>query len=337
MPIRPFTAAAPEAVFAFLDDARVRRDRRHWQWKYRLDAAGDGPHAYYWEEADGRVNGFIGLLPTTLHAGAAGHPAAWFVDWRAAGAQAVGAGIGLLRAAERRAGTLLTLQGSADTQRILPPLGWQRDDTPRTWLRPLTARFVAGLARRRSRLLAPLAPLAAATWWRLPVRPATGVGFVVVDRFAADHDAAWLARSREFPALLRRDSAYLNHFCADFPDGGYRLEAIRRGETAVGHLVTRCDRDARGMNRGRIVDVLWPRGDAPLLAATLAHACAGLAAAGADYVECLASVPDLQEALAALRFVGRGPVPVWYRRLPEGVPPPSAWHVTLLDCDRAWR
>jgi hypothetical protein len=275
---------------------------------------------------------------TSLHGATAAHRAAWFVDWRvASGPQAVGAGVGLLRAAEKHAGTLLTLQGSADTRRILPHLGWKQCDAPRTWVRPLTSRYVASWARHHAAPLAALAGLPIATWWRLPRMTTAGIDVVAVDRLDASHDEVWRARIDDFPALMCRDSQYLNHFCADYPDGGYRIERITRSGRAVGHLIWRCDTDARGLARGRIVDLLWPRGESRLLATVLAHACRQLARAGADYVECLASVPELAAGLAALRFRPQRQVPIWYHRLPPGAPAPEQWHISLLDCDRAYR
>jgi hypothetical protein len=344
--IRVFDDHAPEEVFAFLEYAVSARGRAHWRWKYRTEAA-DSPSAFYWQEPDGRVLGFIGMMRTALHAGPQRHPAAWFVDWHVTpGQRGVGVGLGLLRKAEAAAGVLLTLQGSADTRQILPRLGWKQSLAPATWVLPLTARFISDWVGRRA--LAQAAPwlrgtarvfgiVAGPYFRRGPAPSLPDAALAVVDRFPADYDTVWAARAVEFAPAMSRDSTYVNYLCADYPGGGYRLELLRwKGETA-GHLIWRTDADGRGFQRGRIVDVLWPRAQPELLAWLVHSACWQLQQAGADYVECVASVPDLRAALQRRRFRPRGPLPLWYHRLPAGVPEPDRWHITFLDCDRAYR
>lgn len=329
----------PENVLAFLDDTVSRRGRRHWLWKYgRASAA--APTAFYWRDGDGSVLGFIGLMRTALHAGGGVHPAAWFVDWHVLPGQP-GIGVGLLRKAEASAGMLLTLQGSADTRQILPRLGWKVCDAPVTWLLPLSRRFVGDwLGRRVPAGLKPLVRAAAPLVTRFLRRPAAakpaGAELVSVARLPASYDRIAALRSAEMSAM-RRDSDYLNWFCADDPAGGYRLWVLRCDGEDVGHLVTRCDRDRRQYSRGRIVDAAWPCADDALGAWLLDQAVAVLAASGADYVECLTSRPAWSTLLQHAGFRRRAAVPIWYRRVPEGVPAPGDWQITLLDCDRAYR
>jgi hypothetical protein len=343
--VHTFGSDAPDAVFAFLDDAVSRRGRQHWCWKYRTAVTGAPPSAFYWQEDDGSILGFIGLMRTALQTGSGAHPAAWFVDWHVKpGAKGVGVGIGLLRKAEAAAGMLLTLQGSADTQKILPKLGWKQSFTPVTWLRPISARFLAAWMEQRgpvgkvvARVSRPLLPLARR--FLRCVRPAipAGVALDVVDRFPSSYDAVAQTRVRELGAGMRRDSEYLNYLCADFPDAGYRLQLLRVDGDPAGHLIMRADEDKNGLRRGRVVDLLWP-GSRPELAEWLVRtAAADLQEADADYVECLASTPVLRAALAGARFRGRRPVPIWYHRIAADAPHPDTWHISLLDCDRAYR
>jgi hypothetical protein len=329
----------PDDVLAFLDETVSRRGRGHWLWKYGRGSTA-APTAYYWSDGDGRVLGFIGLMRTDLHAGGAVHPAAWFVDWYVAPGQP-GIGVGLLRKAESSAGILLTLQGSADTRQILPRLGWKVCDTPVTWLRPLSRRFIGDwLARQVPSALAPLvraaAPLVAPFLRRRAVATPSGAELVAVERFPASYDRIAAVRSAEMGAM-RRDSDYLNWLCADHPDGGFRLWLLRRHGEDVGHLVTRCDRDRQGRRRGRIVDAAWPNTDDALGGWLLDQAVAALSAAEADYVECLTSRPAWRTLLSRAAFRQRAAVPLWYRRVPDNVPAPGDWHITLLDCDRAYR
>lgn len=325
----------PDDVLGFLDQTVSARGRRHWEWKYGAGTAAT-PAAFYWRQAGGQVLGFIGLMRTAWHADGAVHPAAWFVDWYVAPGQP-GIGMGLLRKAEAAAGVLLTLQGSADTRQILPRLGWKQSDAPVTWVRPLSRRFVGDWLSRH--LPAPLARLAAPVV-ALALRPRRaphpdGAELLAVDRLPASYDAVGNARATEVSAM-GRGSAYLNWLCADYPDGGYRLWLVRRRGADVGHLITRCDVDRRQRRRGRIVDAAWPWSDSALGAWLIGEAVADLRAAGADYVECLASSPPLTDALGGRGFRRRAPVPLWYHRTPAGAAP-DGWHITLLDCDRAYR
>lgn len=341
MSIHVFDADAPQSVLAFLDETVSSRGPAHWRWKYRLGAS-TTPAAYYWQDPDGRIRGFIGMMQTHLEAYTQRIAAAWFVDWHVApGERSVGIGVGLLRKAEAAAGVLLTLQGSADTRRILPSLGWKESTAPAVFLRPLTRRFVA--SRLAPRLPAALrgaagalgAAAAQALACRRPTAPA-GVELADVERIPAEYDRAWSVRAREFAPLMTRDSDYLNYMCADFPDGGYRIQLVRDAGEIAGHLVVRTDVDRDGLRRGRIVDLLWPRNRPELAAWLLRSACWQLQQEGADYVEAVVAVQDLQAALPRW-FRRRRTLPIWYHRLPNEAPHPDDWYVTFLDCDRAYR
>ncbi len=342
MSIRALDANAPDAVFAFLESMVSARGRDHWRWKYRLGVA-ESPSAFYWQDEADRVLGFIGLMRTTLHSAQQRHPAAWFVDWHVApGEKSVGVGLGLLRKAEAGAGILLTLQGSPDTRQILPRLGWKQSLSPTTWVRPLSRRFVSAWAARQVpqwlRGAAHLGGAAAGTYFRCrrPVPP-PDLTLVDVERFPGDYDQVWQVRAGEFAPAMARDSNYVNYLCADYPGRGYHLQMARwRGET-LGHLLLRADTDERGFRRGRIVDLLWPRSRPEFATWLVRSGCWQLQRMEADYVECVVSVPDLAQAVRRSRFRARGPVPVWYHRLPAGVPEPDCWYVSFLDCDRAYR
>ena len=342
MTVHTFDSDAPDAVFSFLDGSVSARGREHWNWKYQISTSSE-PLAFYWQDADGRVLGFIGLMRTSLKTRSEEHQGAWFVDWHVhPGEHAVGVGIGLLRKAESAAGMLLTLQGSPDTRKILPRLGWKQSDSPSTWVLALTPQFLsrwleqrtASWLHRATRVLT----MAAIPYLRCrPPATVDGCELTDVDRFPVEYDDVWKVRACDFEAVMLRDSAYMNYLCADYPERGYHLQLLSlQGET-VGHLISRVDVDRGGLVRGRIVDALWPKEPAGLGAWLVRSACRQLQAAGADYVECVASTPELQEALASSRFHKRQPMPIWYHRLATGVPGPDAWHITFLDCDRAYR
>jgi hypothetical protein len=339
MGIAPLHSSSPATVFEFLDDRGTPRGRPHWAWKYQLGGNG-GARAFY-HEADGRIGGFIGMLPTTLHHGDAQARAAWFVDWATApGEGSVGVGVGLLRKAQAATDVLLTLEGSADTRQILPRLKWTSAAPAATWILPLTARAIADRrpfhGRRWLRAPALLTGKVLALYFRVGKPADIGLTLREVDRFPASYDAVWEQRRHEFAPVMERSSAQLNFMCAEFPEGGYRRYLICDGERMTGHLVLRGD-DKDGLRRGRIIDALWERKRTRVAEWLVRQASRILQDAGADYIECTASVRDLEDALAACRFRRRREVPVWYHRLPDGTPPPDSWYITYLDCDRAYR
>jgi hypothetical protein len=342
MAIVPLDASNADAAFDFLDTMVARRGREHWRWKYGAQPS-EGPHGFQWREADGRVLGFIGLMRTALYAGVKQHAAAWFVDWHVVpGDRGVGVGFALLRKAEAAAGILLTLQGSADTRRILPRLGWRESAQPETWVLPLTARFISATAAARippwsRRVLAPIAALARPYFRVSPEAAIPSATLIAVERIPAEYDAVWRARAPQFSPTLSRDAAYLNYLCGDYPGGGYVLRMLAREDRLIGHVVWRLDTDRRGYRRGRIVDMLWPRTERDLAARLVQSASWELQRAGADYIDMVISIPELREVLRANRFRRRGHVSIWYHRLPTDAPNPGTWHISFADCDRGYR
>ncbi|MGH7894772.1 MAG: hypothetical protein ACREQL_08895, partial [Candidatus Binatia bacterium] len=279
--------SSPEAVFDFLETNVSPRGRAHWQWKYRLDGSSPG-RAFYHVASDGTVGGFVGLLPTTLHGGDGTARAAWFVDWATLpGEASVGAGVGLLRRAEAATDVLLTLQGSADTQKILPKLRWHSVDTPATWVLRLSARSVVerGPVRGRPWLRAPALVLGAIARlrYRIAKPAAAGCALAEVERFPASYDAVWTERRSAFAPLMERTSTQLNFMCADYPGGGYRRFLVLAGSEIVGHLVLRVDRKGT-MVRGRIIDALWDRDRRGMIDWLVRTACWMLQECGVDYI-----------------------------------------------------
>src|SRR6185295_3832904 len=218
-------------------------------------------------------------------------------------------------------------------------LRWRSVDTPATWLRRVSARSMAErgpLRRRGLRSGARLAGSVAASFSRLTPPPASEFALEEVSRFPASYDAVWDRRRGEFAPLMERSSTPLNFMCADYPGGGYRCFLVRDAADVAGHLVLRVD-EKNGASRGRIIDALWERARPGLADWLVRQGSWLLQESGVDYIECTASVPDLEQALRACRFRRRHAVPVWYHRLPAGLPAPDAWFITYLDCDRAYR
>lgn len=341
MPIRAVTGPLPDDVLSFLETTVSPRGREHWAWKYARTSK-ESPAAFYWEDDGGQILGFLGLMRTRLIDGLnRAHDAAWFVDWHAAPGTASGVGIALLRKAEASAGILLTLQGTAYTRSILPRLGWHEARRAATWVRPLSGHFLASYLRQHAP--APLRGLAsvaeaAGPLLRLAPHPFRSDTTVrdSANALAEIVDQVFSRHGHEFEPLLGRDQEYVQHFCSEFPEGGYRVLAARSGHGTEGYAIWRIDRDRHGLRRGRLVDLLWRRRDLDLGESLVREACREMQQAGADYVECVASVEDLEDILRHLRFRVRQPVSLWYHRLPAEALP-ARWYITLLDCDRAYR
>ena len=340
MRIAALEASSPDAVFSFLDASVSPRGRDHWRWKYQLERSAEA-RAFYHLGSDGSVDGFIGLMPTRLCTQQSSVRAAWFVDWATVpGERSVGAGVGLLRHAQAQTEMLLTLQGSADTQKILPKLRWTEARTPSTWILRLSARAIAdrGPVRRRPWLLAPALLAAGIARLRYRVGRPAEVAFRLreIDRFPASYDATWEERRQEFVPLMERTSAQLNFMCADYPGGGYSRFLVLEEERVAGHLILRCD-STGGLARGRIVDALWTRERPGMTDWLVSQACWLLQQRAVDFIDCTVSALDFERALRGRRFSRRAGVPIWYHRLPAGVPTPDQWFITYLDCDRAYR
>ncbi|HEV7732291.1 MAG TPA: hypothetical protein VGR62_09035 [Candidatus Binatia bacterium] len=330
----------PDALVAFLDASVTPRGPAHWRWKY-ANGTPDRPSGFYHQTDDGAVTGFIGLMSTTLHLAAGPVAAAWLVDWVSAESQgAIGVGVGLLRKAEAATPLRLTLGGSAVARDIYTKLRWGQVPGAGVWVLRLSARNLATRGpMRRWPVLRPAARLAgsvARLWWRVPTPRHTGLTLRAAERVPPSYDAVWEARRAEFAPVMDRGSAELNRKFADYPTGGYRILLVEHGGRTVGHVVVRSD-ETHGFRRGRIVDLLWPRGDAVMAVALVHEAAWLLQEAGVDYIECTASVPELDAALRARRFTRVQTLPLFYRRPPKEVGEPQGWYVTYLDCDRAYR
>lgn len=339
MGIIALDGAPPEPVTAFLDATVGSHGRAHWLWKYDGSRT-DSPRAFYFVDGEGRVTAFLGLMPALLGLPETTLAGRWVVDWAAApGSADVGAGVALLRRAEAATALCVILGGSLMARDILTRLRWHSEEAAADWILPLTARFLAPRITARlgpaARPVAHAAARLAAAWWR-GRRPRSAVlSLREVPRFPASYDAVWADRRPEFAPVMDRSSAQMNTMCADFPGDGYRRFLLLDRGRMAGHLVLRED-ERGGYRRGRIVDALWPRARSEAVHWLVREACWRLQARGMDYVECTASAPELVAALDARRFRRRQPVPLWYRRLPPGVPP-RGWFITYLDCDRAFR
>lgn len=329
----------PDPLIAFLDAHIAPRGRTHWTWKFEGAAPG-APRGFWHTDAEGAITGFIGLMPTTLHLPGGPLPAAWLVDWVAAGAGGLGVGLGLLRKTQGATRLPLTLGGSAVARDMYTSLRWTQVPIATVWLRRLSARAIAerGPVRRHPvlRLPARLAAGALAVATRAGRPPAGTMALDPVARFDDAWDAVWNARRGEFAPVMERGARELNWKLVAFPDGAYRCFLVREGRDVVGHLVLRRE-STQGLVRGRIVDLLWPRARPAVCEWIVAEACWRLQADGCDVVQCTASDPDLVHALRGARFTRVATLPLFHQKVPPEVGTPSGWFITYLDCDRAYR
>lgn len=330
----------PDAVADFLDEHLGPRGRAHWRWKYP-DATPERPLGAWYADQRGAVGGFIGLMRTALRErDGVELQAAWLVDWVAAGG-GPGVGFGLLRRVQSMAPLALTLGGSAVARAMYAALRWSQRPIADVWTLAVTGRAIVerGPFRRHALLRGPARIAGAVADRLLRVRRPwdAGVTLAPVARFPPEWDGVWSARRAELAPCMDRGTAELNWKFTQYPDGGgYRRFLVRDATGPVGHLVLRLD-DVGGRRRGRLIDLTWPASRPEVCDWLVRESVWRLQEDGADLVQCTASTPVLDAALRAARFRRTASLPLFHQRLPPDVPAPERWHLTYLDCDRAWR
>lgn len=198
-----------------------------------------------------------------------------------------------------------------------------REIVPNTYLvsYPSAARWLMA----RLHLRAPSAPAG-------PVTPAGFEDHRPVERFGPSFDAFFQRVAPAYPALFRRDAAYMNWRYVDIPHKRY-VSFQREVDGAVASVVVL----SLGGQQGQIVDLVWDpaRPDEP--ERTIRFAQAFFDEHEAVRVACFATHPRLRELLVRSGFLDRGETP----RFSALVPAPleasfdaaASLHVTEGDGD----
>ncbi len=133
-------------------------------------------------------------------------------------------------------------------------------------------------------------------------RAATGIDVIEVSQFDERFDQLWQAVSRDYPAIMVRDQAFLSWRFDGCPIRNYtRYAAVREGEI-VGYIVTRSYESLR-QERGMIVDYLVGRNDSAVLSALIQRAMQDFRSRGAVSVKCSLSSSQ-REHIRQLRSHG---------------------------------
>jgi hypothetical protein len=145
--LQPLSALAPEALIEYL--GREGHSEETVRWKY-FDARfnRNRERGYAWVK-DGKIGGFLGLVPFQIAARDRVIEAAWTCDWSVQDPTARGVGILLIRQAQERYEYLTQLGGNEATQRILSRLSSKTDhEAGMVFHLPLRLGVILRIARR---------------------------------------------------------------------------------------------------------------------------------------------------------------------------------------------
>ena len=145
---QPLSSIAPAALIEYL--GREGNSAELVQWKYfdsRFNR--NRERGYAWVN-DGKVGGFIGLIPFQVAIGGRVAEAAWTCDWSVQDPTGRGAGILLIRKAQENYEFLTQLGGNEATQRIISRLAAKSvDDAGMMFYLPLRLGAILRVARRK--------------------------------------------------------------------------------------------------------------------------------------------------------------------------------------------
>ncbi|HOW70169.1 MAG TPA: hypothetical protein PKY77_06155 [Phycisphaerae bacterium] len=314
-------------------------------WKYPGLTGGSGSPVRSWiAQVEGRIVGHIGVVPAVIRDGrrsASPAPAGWFMDWMVRDdLRARGIGVFLLREAAKHHPVLMTIQGSADTQRVLPQLGWFACDDLSLYKLNLAAGAISVNASLPQRTAAYLAGVL----WLHPVTHRPPHGWHLLGSGPSTEAPSWNLLSDairrleatvpDVTARCPHTAEFLTWWLGSHPTRAYRLILATDATGPSGYVIWRWSSRADGRKDARIVDAgaPWDRPDVWrwLLGAVTAECQAG----GGLQVGCLAGRRSpLALALRANRYLPRQTLPLW---LSPGFGPADAgthWHATLADSD----
>lgn len=307
------------------------------KWKYPSDT--DPPPRSWMAVLDDEIVGHIGVIPATVSSGnpsSAAHRAGWFVDWMVReDLRSRGIGVFLLREASAHYPTLMTIQGSADTRKALPQLGWSAPAM--LALYKLNIRPIA----LGTNLLQRCATTIAQRAWFHPVRHQSPKGWRLLPDNETD-DASWkdlhraVQRLQASPPPLNhfpRSTAFLHWWLRDHPTHRYRCLIARDCEGPAAYAIWRTARESDGRIEGRVVDIQAPWDQPETWTWLVSETTRRITRAGADQVCCLAGPgTPLADALTRNRFLTRQELPLWINSTDQ-ITSDSRWHATLADSD----
>jgi hypothetical protein len=315
--IVPLTPALLPALLRFAERVWQRPDRPEYRtWRYEEPAF----HSAFVAMRDGEC---LAAESAFRHPYRVGDEVVEFLevfDWFSLPElRNAGLGVRIMQRFMKEPEPLLLLGGTADTQGLLPRLGWKVVDRATRWILPLGVdRTAAALARRG--VPRPLADVAAPiALWASGRRPrrrrappggrAIAVAMPGAELFALQRGPLGYGTAPIWsPELLRwlvAGFAGIGHFV---PIEFFAGDALR------GFALLRIYPAAAGGRDAEVVDLFAPAPDADLYDWMLAEVVAIAAGFGAGGVGLHASCPAIVEAVRRHRFVAAGssPIQVWW-------------------------
>jgi hypothetical protein len=246
-----------------------------------------------------------------------------------------GIGIFLLRDASAVYPILMTIQGSTDTRKALPQLGWSNPAMLALYklnVRPTAAG--AGLLQR-------CATLAAQRLWFHPVRHRPPQGWQLSTNNGT-RDAAWTRLSNVIERLsdstspfncFPKPAAFLRWWLGDHPTHRYHCVIASDSGGPGAYAIWRTARHPDNRIEGRIVELAAPWDRVDVWTWLVSEITSRIEQTGATQACCLAGTDTpLADALGRNRFLVRQELPLWISpadQLSSG----TCWHATLADSD----
>ena len=164
-----------------------------------------------------------------------------------------------------------------------------------------------------------------------------GIAVEEIPRFDARFDSFWQETCTGYPGIMVRDYEFLSWRFDRCPNRRYVRYCAQRNGKLAGYLVARI-RQINGVDRGRIVDYVVPRGEPAALDVLLYRAMHDFRSRGVASVACSVATPDRAQ-IRLLRRHGflqqRQEVDVVATRVASGSPAlaVSDWFFTYADSD----
>jgi hypothetical protein len=332
--VRPTTAQDAPAISQLLWEAGLRPNARigDLQWKYWQHIGQRAEPRSFVLARGSELLAHAGIVPRTYVWESQRFEMLHIVDW-AARHNAVGAGVSLMKNLRRSVDALLSVGGSAQTQGILPHIGFRPHGNVCTFVRPLhPLRILQASVNRPTWKRVPRL-VRNAYWWLTAPAPRFD-GFDV--RLSKPHDAAdlrtILPKSTPELAVLERTVELLQH-ALGCPITRTHLYSLQQGNRLRGYFLL-----AYAPGQVRLIDSWVDSSDARDWRA-LIYCAVREAYRDHDSAELVtyASDPELASHLRACGFHSRGGQPIMLL-VRDGIQiPPTTLRMQMLDNDAAYQ
>jgi hypothetical protein len=330
--LRPSTPADAQLILSLFEETGLRPNVAppEMQWKYWQPRADwSGPRSFVLTDEGGAI-AHGAIIPGWCTFGSSRISVIHVIDW-AGRPGAVGAGVAMMKYIGQQAQALLAIGGSAQTEQLLPHIGFRAIGAVTGYVRMLfPTRLFRGGATSARRLLPRFARSLA---WTLAAPSARNAGMQV--RQLSSNDIDRIAPVLPLPvrgmAVMQRGVAMLRYMlsCPIVPMALFSVEESGRTR---GYFVL-----ASAPGQVRIVDC-WMDSDEPADWRGMLFCAVQQAKQDPQAAEVViwANDPLLAAALTACGFHARREIPLWVRATDTTVMPPAPLRVQMLDNDAAF-